>query len=662
MRKRNVRSGKIFAILFVFLGLSMSQGWAEIRIALVKNQDIWITDEFGHSPVNITNSPSFRKLCPRFSPDGEKIAFYSDMTGRLELWTISVDGTDLKPLTNFTTAFPAYGDGGPAWSPDGQWIYFGSAPPGDGELFKIKIDGSSLTDLTRSRAGNTQSFDISPNGLLSVYALGTEGNGYSNKLFLDNADLTNPQLILADFAPHEPKFSPIGDKIAFYDVSANIHLINLDGTGDATIAQGLWIRAWDPSGQRLLVTDWNCLYWLSVDGTSLTYVSDGSYGTVADVKNKDILTAHDLEGDWIYSGGGLDGYIVRISPINDNEFTGHYTNYPPDTKEIFTGTITGMDVEINMKSSNSGYTCTEELTYVPGSLPRMEGYLTDYTGKWFIKWTRVNNLPPIAKCIDIEIAANAQCQAFISAKDVDNGSSDPDDDPLTYSLDFAGPFLLGETRNVIMSVEDGKGGKDSCVAKVTVIDKTPPVPDLAVLPTLSGECGVDSTTAPTAWDDCSGRIVGITSDPVHYSVQGTYTITWTYDDRHGNIAIQMQTVIVKDTLPPVMSQISASPNEFWPPNHKLMPVAISVAATDNCTALPQSEIVKVTCNEPVNGPGDGNTDPDWVLTGKLSLNVRSERSGTGNGRVYTITVACTDAAGNSALKDVTVTVPKSKGK
>jgi hypothetical protein len=194
------------------------------------------------------------------------------------------------------------------------------------------------------------------------------------------------------------------------------------------------------------------------------------------------------------------------------------------------------------------------------------------------------------------------------------------------------------------------------------IDTAAPIPDMTPLPTLNGECSAFVRLFPSATDNLSGQVFGTTTDPLRYDSQGTFKITWSYADGHGNVSTQMQTVIVKDTIPPVVSNLFASPSEIWPPNHKMIPVAISVTATDNCTALPQSEIVKVTCNEPVNGPGDGNTDPDWLLTGKLSLNVRSERSGTGNGRVYTITVACMDAVGNSALKDVTVTVPKSKGK
>jgi hypothetical protein len=44
----------------------------------------------------------------------------------------------------------------------------------------------------------------------------------------------------------------------------------------------------------------------------------------------------------------------------------------------------------------------------------------------------------------------------------------------------------------------------------------------------------------------------------------------------------------------------------------------------------------------------------------MMVDVRSERAGTGNGRIYTITVQATDASGNAATQAVTVTVPKNQ--
>jgi len=115
-----------------------------------------------------------------------------------------------------------------------------------------------------------------------------------------------------------------------------------------------------------------------------------------------------------------------------------------------------------------------------------------------------------------------------------------------------------------------------------------------------------------------------------------------------------------DVVLPTISSVSASPNVLWSPNHKMVPVGVTVAASDNCSAV-TSHIVGVTSNEPVNGLGDGNTDPDWVVTGPLTLLLRSERSGTGTGRVYTISVESSDATGNKSTAVTTVLVPHDQG-
>src|SRR5205085_4374573 len=113
---------------------------------------------------------------------------------------------------------------------------------------------------------------------------------------------------------------------------------------------------------------------------------------------------------------------------------------------------------------------------------------------------------------------------------------------------------------------------------------------------------------------------------------------------------QSTSVIVRDTTAPVITSLSASPNVFSPPNHKMMPVTISATASDICDPNPRSKIIAVASNEP--GPGQ------YQITGDLTLNLLSERNGGGNGRVYTITVQARDTSGNATVKDVVVTVPK----
>jgi hypothetical protein len=118
-----------------------------------------------------------------------------------------------------------------------------------------------------------------------------------------------------------------------------------------------------------------------------------------------------------------------------------------------------------------------------------------------------------------------------------------------------------------------------------------------------------------------------------------------------------------DITAPVISSTSASPNTLWSPNHKMNNVTISTVATDNCGGAVTCSISSVTSNEPINGLGDGNTAPDWIVTGNQTLQLRAERAGVGSGRVYTIGTRCTDAAGNLSLPMyTTVTVVHDQGK
>jgi hypothetical protein len=103
----------------------------------------------------------------------------------------------------------------------------------------------------------------------------------------------------------------------------------------------------------------------------------------------------------------------------------------------------------------------------------------------------------------------------------------------------------------------------------------------------------------------------------------------------------------RDTLPPVINNVSATPSVLWPPNHSMRDVMISYDATDdsgsvNCT-------LSVTSNE--------GTSSDWEIIDAHHIRLRAKRAGRGNGRVYTIAITCTDSSNNSSSETVTVIVP-----
>jgi uncharacterized delta-60 repeat protein len=114
--------------------------------------------------------------------------------------------------------------------------------------------------------------------------------------------------------------------------------------------------------------------------------------------------------------------------------------------------------------------------------------------------------------------------------------------------------------------------------------------------------------------------------------------------------------------PPGIAGAMASPGFLWPPNHKLIDVLVSYTVTDDrdpAAAVRCS--LSVASSEPVNGTGDGDTAPDWQIVDSHHVRLRAERAGSGDGRTYTVTIACTDTAGASSTRQVKVRVAKSQG-
>jgi hypothetical protein len=116
-------------------------------------------------------------------------------------------------------------------------------------------------------------------------------------------------------------------------------------------------------------------------------------------------------------------------------------------------------------------------------------------------------------------------------------------------------------------------------------------------------------------------------------------------------------IVQRDVTAPVIHAVTASPGVLWPPNHEMRDVTVDVSVTDDIDPNPTRRIVQVTSNEPELGTGDGDSAPDWEITGDLTVRLRAERSGRGTGRIYTITVESTDFFGNSTIATTTVAVP-----
>ena len=214
---------------------------------------------------------------------------------------------------------------------------------------------------------------------------------------------------------------------------------------------------------------------------------------------------------------------------------------------------------------------------------------------------------------------------------------------------------------------------------VTVVDNTLPVVTAPGPVTLytgpdATTCGVTVSNLDTtfgtgsATDNCP-NVGAVTRSGVpagNVFPVGPTTLTYSATDAHGNTGSATQVVTVVDNTPPVITLNGQTPS-MWPPNHKYQTFGVTnfvTGVTDNCGAIPVSSVVitQVTSDETENGNGDGNTSNDIVIAADCkSVQLRSERDGGGNGRVYTIHFKVVDSHGNVGTATAKVVVQHNPG-
>ncbi|RBA28828.1 DUF7948 domain-containing protein [Flavobacterium tibetense] len=141
----------------------------------------------------------------------------------------------------------------------------------------------------------------------------------------------------------------------------------------------------------------------------------------------------------------------------------------------------------------------------------------------------------------------------------------------TYSWTGPNGFTSSEQNPIILNANTIHSGQYSCAItgtsngcdntvtlNVVVGDFEAPIPTISNLPLITGDCNTIISTIPTAIDNCSGTIIGTTTNPLSYTNPGNYTITWNYDDGNGNSSSQTQNVTISSVALPSYT----SPQQF----------------------------------------------------------------------------------------------------
>lgn len=118
------------------------------RIAFYSNRagassEIWVCEADGSKATAITSMKRGTPGSPRWSPDGRTIVFDSSSSGIYQVYTVGTDGGKVRQITS--GAPPHFGSN---WSRDGRWIYFTTDSPGGAQVWKVPSQGGTSVQVT----------------------------------------------------------------------------------------------------------------------------------------------------------------------------------------------------------------------------------------------------------------------------------------------------------------------------------------------------------------------------------------------------------------------------------------------------------------------------------------------------------------------------------
>lgn len=199
--RQGINSGANFTPDGKGILLTISQGSAP---------DIYRVNYSGEAPVRLTSGPNgAMNVEPAASPDGSKVAFSSDRSGRPMIFVMDSGGGGVKRLTH-VGQFNA----SPSWSPDGKKIAFAGFESDHFDIFVMNADGSDMIRLTKARKpngkmANNEDPSFSPDGRFVMYTSDRTGK---NQIYISTVDGSEERRVTLDNANYfKARWSPDGD-------------------------------------------------------------------------------------------------------------------------------------------------------------------------------------------------------------------------------------------------------------------------------------------------------------------------------------------------------------------------------------------------------------------------------------------------------------------
>ncbi|MBL7049824.1 MAG: hypothetical protein ISR96_09960 [Nitrospira sp.] len=412
------------------------------------------------------------------------------------------------------------------------------------------------------------------------------------------------------------------------------------------------------------------------------------------------LWVRSLSDGSIYSQGDPKG--LAVDQYDNVYITGQTGSRTYNTKFFTTkydadGNLLWSDLNSRIYSTLGMIQTLNGAVYIGGGT----GYTSQHDS-FVLKYDN-SNTPPVAEAGEHVAISTDQIAAAV----IHGTASDIDGDALTYrwlegtnelltgtavgaagacDLNIASLYLSSGTHELTLEVSDGIATVTDTMS-LTISNSAPNaaaggggVYEIGTNVILTGDVSdYDGDLLSYSWMEgetvlCSGNVQTLaegtpailTDCIVSGLALGEHAISLTVNDGLNPAVTSTATVQIVDITMPTIEPV-ASQYILWPPNHQMVDIVIEANAWDN-SGLGVTISADVISNEPVEGTGGDDIGPDWTVptidqtTGTITLQLRSERSGNGNGRVYTVIITAEDIAGNASSTNVNISVPHDKGK
>jgi Tol biopolymer transport system component len=204
----------------------------------------------------LTTGSNYRDENPRWSPDGQRIAFKSNRAnGAYDIYVMNADASNPVRITDH-----AANDHDPAWMPDGQSLIFMSERDSRGDLYRVWLADKRVERLTRNFVGRAMMPNVSPDGKLVAFAAQSLQRMQFWLFQVNVLELNGNRTRALDATGGScwPAWSPDGKSLAHVMLDKEpsmLQITSADGkpqrqlTGDAKLWH--YYPEWSPDGTRI---------------------------------------------------------------------------------------------------------------------------------------------------------------------------------------------------------------------------------------------------------------------------------------------------------------------------------------------------------------------------------------------------------------------------